>query len=326
MTLAIVAAFVVAAAGTGLMIRLAPALRMIDRPNDRSSHETPTSRGGGLAIVVAMTTIGLCVTPRSGALHWALLAALPVAVLGLLDDLFRLSARLRLGVQVLVSAVYVTAIAGGYFNRVEIMLFILAIAWCCNLFNFMDGIDGIAGMEALFISALAGWFVWPLNSELATGLWLVSASSAGFLLWNWAPARIFMGDVGSSYLGFLIAAIACVTMVHGLVALPVWIILWSLFLADTAATLTRRMLGGEKWWMAHRSHAYQHLSARFGSHARVTLIYAAINIALVTPSAWYAFTHPGAAWWTCALLMLGLVAVAYLLGAGRPNSASRLRA
>jgi Fuc2NAc and GlcNAc transferase len=319
----IVMAFAIATFGTWLMIRFAPAVRLIDRPNQRSSHDRPTPRGGGLAIVAAVTAAASLLQP-GGAGGWglAVVAALPIAILGLLDDRFGLSARLRLGVQLAMGLAYVMAAVGGAPSAAVALSGTLAIAWACNLFNFMDGIDGIAGMEATFICAVAGWIICPQDPTLATFLWIVAASSAAFLPWNWSPARIFMGDVGSAYLGFLIAAIAFSTVVHGLIALPVWIVLWSLFLADTAVTLARRVLRREHWWTAHRTHAYQHLSARLGSHSRATLIYAAINLIVIMPSAWYAHGHSDMAWWTCGLLLLLLLAFVYACGAGKPGSVS----
>lgn len=322
---AIVTAFALACLGTWLLIRFAPALNIIDRPNERSSHDRPTPRGGGLAIVLAVLAAAWLV-PTGGPDRWwlALLTALPIALLGLLDDRFGLSARLRLGVQLAAALAYVTALAGGLFPAasaaVPALLAALAIAWACNLFNFMDGIDGIAGMEALFICSVAGWLIWPQDPALATLLWVIAAGAAGFLVWNWSPARIFMGDVGSAFLGFLIAAIALLTIARGLITLPVWIILWALFLADSGVTLVRRIARGEQWWTAHRSHAYQHLSRRLGSHAKVTLIYAALNLFVILPAAWYARINPSSAWWLCCGLLGIAVALAYSCDAGRANA------
>lgn len=324
---AIVMAFAVAYLGTWLVIRFAPTLRLIDRPNERSSHDRPTPRGGGIAIAVAVTATEWLVPPSSVGGWWlAVVAALPIAILGLLDDRFGLTARLRLGVQLAISLAYVLAVTGSVSSAAALLVGTLAIAWACNLFNFMDGIDGIAGIEATFICAVSGWLIWPQDPTFATLLWIVAASSAGFLPWNWTPARVFMGDVGSAYLGFLIAAIAYSTIVHGLIALPVWMILWSLFLADTAVTLVRRMLRGEHWWTAHRTHAYQHLSGRLGSHSRVTLIYAAIDLIVVMPSAWYAHAHADTAWRICGLLLCMSLAFVYACGAGKRRSTSNLKA
>jgi Fuc2NAc and GlcNAc transferase len=186
----------------------------------------------------------------------------------------------------------------------------------------MDGIDGMAGTEAFFICAAASWLIGAQDSALRALLGVVAAGSAGFLLWNWPPAKIFMGDVGSAYLGFLIAIIAFATVLREPIALPTWIILWTLFLADTAVALLRRMLRGERWWMAHRSHAYQHLSTRFSSHALVTAMYGAINLGVILPSAWYAHSHPHEAWWVCGLVFSAAMALAYANNAGQESPVS----
>jgi Fuc2NAc and GlcNAc transferase len=219
-----------------------------------------------------------------------------------------LSAQVRLAVQFAAGLGFLVALTGVPASTAAAVLLLLAtvaIAWASNLFNFMDGIDGIAGMEALFICTVAGALVWRHNASFAALLWVVAAAAAGFLIWNWAPARIFMGDVGSGFLGFLIAAIAALTIARGQLALPVWLILWALFLADTAVTLVRRIVRRERWWAAHRSHAYQRLATHLGSHAQVTLIYAALNLIVIMPSAWYAHTHGSLAWAICAAIFAG---------------------
>jgi Fuc2NAc and GlcNAc transferase len=319
MIVAVIAALVTAAACTWAMIRVAPALKLIDQPNARSSHRHPTARGGGAAIAVAVSVAGFTSISSVAGLWPPLVAALPVAVLGLLDDRFGLSAPLRLGIQLVASVAFVIEFAGTSMGLAALACWALAIAWACNLFNFMDGIDGIAGTEALFICAVAGWLVRPADPVLALLLWIVAASAAGFLLWNWAPARIFMGDAGSCYLGFLIAALAFISVRAESLSLPVWLLLWGPFLADTTVTLVRRMLRGEKWWLAHRSHAYQHLSTRLQGHARATTAFVALNLAVVLPVAWHAHQHPERAWLSCALLLPALLAAAYALGAGKPR-------
>ena len=316
MTLAIIFAFFVATAGTWLMIRLAPTLKLVDKPNERSSHSRPTARGGGLAIVATVSIAGLSRPGEGADLSALLLFSLPIATLGLIDDRVGLSVGIRLGVQLVTSIGFVLAAAGSASGMAGAIASALAIAWACNLFNFMDGIDGMAGTEAVFICGVSAWLVWAQDPALAAALCVVAASCAGFLLWNWSPARIFMGDVGSAYLGFLIAAFAYTTVIRGLVALPVWITLWSLFIADTSVTLLRRVVRREKWWTAHRTHAYQHLNALLKSHAKVTCIYSATNLIIVTPAAWFAHSHAYAAWWTCGLLLSALMAIAWLIGAG----------
>jgi len=317
-------AFGLALLGTWLLIHFAPQLQLIDRPNERSSHHRPTPRGGGIALVVAVC-VGLLALP--GGLPLAikppLYAALPIALLGLIDDRFGLPARLRLVCHLAAATACILAFAGpievGLPRYLLLPLAALAIAWGTNLFNFMDGIDGIAAAEGLFICAVAAGLLAIDASAIAAALVVIAAACVGFLIWNWAPARIFMGDVGSSFFGFLLAAIAVLTVLQGLLALPVWLILWGTFIADTGVTLARRVLRGEQWWSAHRSHAYQRLSRRLGSHARSTLLYSAINVLAVAPAALLAHARPTVAWWICFVLLGGLVALAYKAGAGTPD-------
>jgi Fuc2NAc and GlcNAc transferase len=195
-------------------------------------------------------------------------------------------------------------------------LAVLAIVWGTNLFNFMDGIDGIAAAEGLFIAGAGGALLAGTAPAVTAALWVIAAACAGFLVWNWSPARIFMGDVGSGFFGFLLAAIAALTATQGLLPIPVWAILWGTFIADTGVTLVRRMLRGEQWWSAHRSHAYQRLSRRFGSHGKSALLYSGINVLLLAPAAILAHAHPAAAWWICVAVLGVLALAAWKVGAG----------
>jgi Fuc2NAc and GlcNAc transferase len=317
----LVLAFGVAFVGTWLLIYFAPQLHPIDRPNERSSHQIPTPRGGGIALVLAVVA-GILTLPGELplAVRPALYAALPIALLGLIDDRYGLPAHLRLACHLAAAAACVLALSAPVEPSLPRYLLLpiaaLAIAWGTNLFNFMDGIDGIAAAEALFISTVAAVMLASEAPPIATALGVIAATCAAFLIWNWAPARIFMGDVGSSFFGFLLAAIAALTVLQGLIALPVWLILWGTFIADTGVTLVRRVLRRERWWSAHRSHAYQRLSRRLGSHAQSTLTYSAINVFAVFPAAFLAHTHPEGAWWICLGLTGCLVTLAHQAGAG----------
>lgn len=317
-------AFGVALLCTWFLIRFAPRLKLIDRPNERSSHMHPTPRGGGIALVVAVVAGAIALPgPLPVAFHPALLAALPIAVAGLIDDRFGLSARVRFGIHLLTALGCIWAFSGPVeidLSRYLLLpLAILTIVWSTNLFNFMDGIDGIAGAEALFIAIMSGTLLMGAAPAVSSALWIIAAASAGFLIWNWSPARIFMGDVGSGFLGFLLAAIAVLTAMQGLLAIPVWAILWGTFIADSGVTLARRMLRGEQWWSAHRSHTYQRLSRRFGSHAKATLLYSAINVLILAPAAVLAHYYPSVAWWICIATVGTLSICAWRLGAGTPD-------
>ena len=262
----------------------------------------------------------------------ALSALLPLAVVGFIDDHGHVSARWRFLLQAM-SAGWALYWLGGIetlrVNDVTLALGPVAglfaglfIVWMLNLFNFMDGIDGIAASETLSVGLMAA-----LLLTLGTGIGLtatacvalaLAAASGGFLVWNWPPARIFMGDVGSGVLGFVLAVLALWSATHAELSLVVWLILAGVFLVDATLTLLIRMLRGERWYEAHRSHAFQHAARRWGSHRTITLSVLAINVGWLLPMAWLAATHPS---WELALLALALLPLtllAYRLGAGRP--------
>ena len=164
-----------------------------------------------------------------------------------------------------------------------------ALVWLTNLFNFMDGIDGLAGMEAVSVSGLGAFLL--LRNRLLSGAQLslmLCAASLGFLVWNWPPAKIFMGDVGSGFLGFTLGTLALFSSKTDSTLVWPWLILLAAFLVDATVTLLRRISGRARWYEAHRSHAYQHAARASGSHAKVTLAVAAMNIGWLFPLAWAA--------------------------------------
>ena len=310
-------------------------IRLLDVPNARSSHTQPTPRGGGLAIVLALA-IALPLGAWQGlipvSLGLALFACVPLAVIGLIDDHGDVPARWRFLVQLLVAA-WVLFVFGGadhlrvagrllFLGWLGVPLGILFLTWLLNLFNFMDGIDGIEGVEVSFIAfaascLLVGWSD-PSHSSEALVLIATFGATVGFLVWNWPPARIFMGDVGSGVLGFLLASIMLYSSLTDGLSLVVWIILSGIFLVDATLTLVIRLFRGERWYEAHRSHAYQHASRRYGSHRVVTLGVLFINLCWLFPLASAAFFWPQYELWLLSIALAPLLYVAYRLGAGRP--------
>lgn len=324
MTVALPLTFLVSFCGTWLLTRYAPALRLVDVPNSRSSHIRPTPSGGGIAVVVA-SVLGELVLPGGipAAMSIALYAALPVALIGLADDRFNLSARLRLSVHLVAASAVVLPLALAESMTppflIGYLVGLLMIAWATNLFNFMDGIDGIAAGQAIYMCGMAGALLFTRSASTATALWIIGSASAGFLFWNWNPARIFMGDVGSSYLGFLLASIAAITIALDLLTLPVWLILSGTFLADTGVTLLRRVARGKKWWIAHRSHAFQRLNLMIRNHGKTTLLFMLVNALFLAPLAVLADRYATYGWLICGFALLPLIAGALLLGAGKDD-------
>lgn len=333
--LTIVAALVVSLLLTGITRRLALSRGVLDLPNERSSHTTPTPRGGGIATVLS-TTAALTVLGLLGTLPIDVLVALggggvAVALVGFYDDHHRLSAKVRLAVH-FAAAVWALVWLGGLpplqigeqlvsFGWTGYVLGALGIVWTLNLFNFMDGIDGIAASEAVFI-ACAGAVMTLLadaSSAVPAVAFAFAAACCGFLAWNWPPAKIFMGDVGSGYIGYSIAVLAIVAARENPVALFVWLILGGIFFVDATVTLVRRWLRRERVDEAHCSHAYQRLARRWKSHERVTVVVVIVNLVWLFPCALFATLYPETAGWVVFAALVPIVTAAIVFGAGRPD-------
>jgi UDP-N-acetylmuramyl pentapeptide phosphotransferase/UDP-N-acetylglucosamine-1-phosphate transferase len=313
----LVVAFVVALIGGSLYLRWAPR-RALDVPNQRSSHERPTPRGGGLVIVVGFFA-GLAVWLATGgslsprAIGW-LAGAVLVASVSFVDDLRSLPAAPRLVIQ-LVGALILTL--AGVDPRELPLLSALPLAFVfvivvTNIYNFMDGIDALATTQAIVAgAALAVAGVLVGNAVVAVGGGLLMAASAGFWFYNVPPARLFMGDVGSTFLGFSFAGLPLLGSIGvggGRLPLEFGLVLLAPFLFDSLVTLTRRILRGERWYAAHNSHYYQRLVRSGLSHGQVTSLYAGLAVvAAGTALAGLNATEPARA-------ALALVAYAPMLG------------
>lgn len=328
------ASFVVAALLTGLSRRYLLSRRVLDIPNDRSSHSVPTPRGGGIGIVVVFL-LAIPWLMHKGLMSGSLGSALAgggilIAAVGLLDDRFGLSSRLRLLAHFAAAGWAIWRLGGvaplywGLTSPLWIWIgtavALVGLAWLVNLYNFMDGIDGLAGVEAVTVGGLGGLLM-ALSGVAghAEGAWVLAAASCGFLAWNWPPARIFMGDVGSGFLGFVLG----VFVLSSAKAQPgfvwPWAILLSVFLVDSTATLIRRMMSGARWYEAHCSHAYQNTARQWRSHSKVTLAIAAVNLFWLFPLAWGASLHPAVGPVLLALATAPLVYFAIRQGAGQES-------
>jgi len=281
---------------------------MMDVPNARSSHQRSTPRGGGVAIVL-VTSASLLVLAVRGSLASDLLISLAggglcVAAIGYADDHRSLPPWIRLIVQV-GAAIWAVAWLGSlptlrigehvnHFGWFGTLAAVVGIVWALNLFNFMDGIDGIAASEAVFVAVAGAWLTAGAHwtGDVAAASLAFAAACGGFLLWNWPPARIFMGDVGSGYLGYVIAVLALTASRGNRAALWVWLILSGVFFVDATVTLLRRLVRGERIYQAHRTHAYQWLARRWGSHAKVTCAVLAVDALWLLPCAAFAMHAP----------------------------------
>jgi Fuc2NAc and GlcNAc transferase len=306
---------------------------LLDVPNQRSSHAMPTPRGGGLAIVVctlaAVIVLKLIDQLPLNVTVTLMLGGGLVATVGAVDDRRGLPVYLRLCAHCAAAA-----LATGLIGSIESLplgqsvislgygawLFtILSIIWFLNLFNFMDGIDGIAISEAIFMSG-AGGVLAAVNGAPAgvvMAMFVFAASCVGFVPLNWPPARIFMGDVGSGFLGFVVGVFALATVVSGTLSVWTWILLSGTFLTDATVTLLRRLARGENIHQAHRTHAYQCLARKWQSHRRVTLAFIVVNVGWLLPLAWLSTRWEQPAPILAAIGVVPLVVVALISGAGR---------
>ncbi|KAB7884548.1 glycosyl transferase [Poseidonibacter ostreae] len=255
--------------------------------NERSSHSVPTPHGGGIAIALTWF-VGLFYLYFTGEiesnLFYALLVGIIISVVSFFDDLYELSAKFRLIVQSFVAILGISIIGGldsinfGFFsieNQIITNVFaFFLIVWFINLYNFLDGINGYAGSEAVFLG-LAGFVLFGVGHFL-----VLVVAVLGFLFWNYGNAKIFMGDVGSTLLGYNIAIITLYYANVESLNLWIWMILFGVFLFDATVTLLRRKRNNENISQAHKKHAYQRLNQSGWSHFKVTNYSIGLNIVL----------------------------------------------
>lgn len=273
-------------------IRLARKKLWLDIPCQRSSHVQATPRGGGVVFTILWVLTSLLALTCS---FWDLKQALVlvpgvcvVAITGFLDDRYSLSAKVRALVYSL-AACFSLYCLGGFENIIlsqtlhlnwawlGTILAFFAIVWSVNLFNFMDGIDGIASLEAVFTIGVGGALLYLSGGEnLAFLAWALIACVAGFLVWNKPPAKLFMGDAGSTALGFSIMVLALLGEKLYKVPALLWLILYGVFAFDATVTLARRLYAGEPFYKAHRSHAYQRLQG-YWNHRQILLGLVVLN-------------------------------------------------
>ncbi len=311
------------------LIHYAHKKQLLDVANHRSSHTQATPRIGGLGFVllisllVASYAVFINNLSTAAILIFILAPALIVAVTGLLDDVLNLSQRVRFVLYFLSSL-----LALGNFSSLSAqplwlllsggLILGLNLTWLINLFNFMDGIDGIAASESLFVLTVLSFFAYQASdADLHHLLILSTAPIIGFLLLNWQPARIFMGDIGSTFLGAFIGCL-CFYMINvKIITVYSVIILLAAFMVDATWTLSYRLATGQKWYQAHRSHHYQILARKLGSHSKVTSLYALINVGWLLPFAIAAHHYQQHALLITTISLLPLILQCFIIGAGK---------
>lgn len=316
---------------TGAVRRYALAKALLDVPNSRSSHTVPTPRGGGIAVVFTVVALLLALF-MAGVVQerdfYALVGSgLIVALIGWLDDHGHVPARWRLGVH-FAAAAWVLILLGAsalpdglmphrFAVATAYVVSALYLVWVLNLTNFMDGIDGLASVHTICV-ACGGALLYFMHgeSDAAVVPLLLACATAGFLAWNFPPARIFLGDAGSGFLGILIGTMSLQAAQVSADLFWSWLILQGVFIVDATVTLLRRLLGGERVYEAHRTHAYQHAARRYGGHLPVTLGVAAIILVWLLPLALWVGTGGLSGPLGVATAYLPLVALALYYGAG----------
>lgn len=290
---------------TGIYRKYSIKNSVIDIPNDRSSHTQPTPRGGGVSISLSIL-FGTVAIYQLDIISLSIFIAITgstfiVAIVGWIDDHKHIAFYWRI-LFYSVASVWGILWVGGL-DSIRIGSFVismssstgtivtfLGLVWLTNLYNFMDGTDGLASMQAICAALFGGILLLRTGQDgLALICFIIVSSCIGFLYWNFPPAKIFMGDVGSCVLGFLFGLLAVISDSLGAIPVSIWCILLSFFICDATFTLLKRILGREKWYSAHCSHAYQRLVQMGMSHRKILSIIFILNIVVVWPTAYLAY-------------------------------------
>jgi Fuc2NAc and GlcNAc transferase len=314
--------FAAALLGTFLYGKLAARLGIVAVPNERSLHQYNVPRGGGIAIAVPfLCSMAILYLRGQLRLRWFLMmfgGGVAIAVVGFIDDVIEVSAKVRITLHLALAALVIACLGGvpavnlgfaivhmGWWG---LPLFVLAVVWLINLYNFMDGVDGMAASGSVFIcSSAACMLLAGKSSELAIPVAVLGAAAAGFLAFNWPPARLFMGDTGSAFQGYLFAVFVLVSFATGALSGWTWLILMGYFVGDTTTTMIIRALTVKRWWGTHRSHAYQNLARVWKNHRRMTSLVLAIDVLWLLPLALASIHWPHHAMWMALLAITPIV-------------------
>lgn len=284
---------------TAWLRRYAIARSLLDIPNVRSSHSVPTPRGGGVAIVLSVI-LATVLLYGYGLVNADLCIAISgagglTALIGFLDDHGHIQARWRLLAHFVAAGwglfwlgglapieVFGFSLQLGWLGQ---LLALVYVVWMLNLYNFMDGIDGIAALEAITVCLSAALLSYVAKVDVVWPALVTAAGALGFLIWNFPPAKIFMGDAGSGFLGLLLALLSLHAGWQSADLFWAWLIVLGVFIVDATYTLLRRLLRGDKVYQAHRSHAYQYAARLYQGHLPITLAVALINLLWLLPIA-----------------------------------------
>ncbi|MFA6037592.1 MAG: hypothetical protein WC748_05710 [Legionellales bacterium] len=314
---------------------------LMQAPHLRGTHTRSIPRGVGVAIVI-LCLIAICALSfgdvyfSNAFAHGLLLGGLLVAGIGFVDDHQHVDPKIRLVIQALAVGIVLYQIGGFpefyilnhvfYLGWLGHILAFFGMIWLINLYNFIDGLDGQAGTETVFVSLNLVAMTYLLGFlSLSWLLFVLASSMVAFLCWNWQPAKVFMGDVCSGFLGFFFAALMAYTARDNMIPLISWLILLALPIADMSYTLIVRLLKGHAYDETHCTFAYHHAMVRLGSHQAVVLRTLMLNILWLAPFAWAAFLWPEYDLWFFLVAISLVFYIVIKLGAGKENDISKLR-
>ncbi len=322
-----ISVFIVNSMGIFLYRKIAISYGILANPNFRTLHEFPVPRGGGVVFSLIFV-IGVFVLWYVDLLSVELLLILGfggavAALFGFIDDVYNISASRKLLIQICLSIwiLYwlgdgVLLHGSGLLRIMIIPLLMLFIVWMINAYNFMDGIDGMAVSGAFYITGSLTLIMLITNSssELTVLFVLLMASVGAFMLFNWPPASIFMGDSGSVFLGYIFASFILISVIRNEISLWTWLVIFGYFFADTTVTQIARLILVKKWYSAHRSHAYQNLAMITGSHLRITGGVTAYHILWLLPLSLWTVLQPDSALFAVFLAVIPGLVIAYKYG------------
>lgn len=316
-----------------LFIKYSKSFGLLDVPNHRSSHSTPTPKGGGLSLYLSFN-LALILSYEFGFIVTEVVQPLLfgspiVAILGWLDDQKNLPAKLRLIIHLCVGFAIFFILTDGFriniyvshlpvnYKYIIMPFIILYISWFINLYNFMDGLDGLAGSTGLVASLFLAALFYLNNIFTFSYIYLLLAAGlVGFLIFNWSPAKIFLGDTGAYFLGFIFSTMSLITLIYEEVPLHVTIILFALFITDATYTLLVRLIRRENVFEAHRQFAFQKWNRKGLSHRKISLFYLSICIFWLCPLSYAAYVRPDYSMLFTVIAFIPLIYFCYSKRAG----------
>ena len=305
-------AFLVSFLGIYLLKKNALQLNLVAIPNERSLHNKVTPRGGGVIIAIIFLSFNLVFYISSQMKTAEFLAlfggGLIMSVTGFLDDILELKASIRFLIQFLTagwglywvggisSIAFFEGLSGSLCMTINAVA-VVVLVWFINAFNFMDGIDGLATSGATFFSLSVGsYFLWQDVEPYGSLLIILAACSLAFLCFNWPPAKMFLGDAGSTFFGYLFGVMLIITVKNSNLSIWTWLIVLAYFITDTTTTTFLRLCLVKGWYHPHRSHAYQNLARILDSHKFVTSLITGINVFYILPLAYLSTQYQQYGW------------------------------